>query len=321
MRMYKLLFFFLALITLNSCVEYVDNGVKPENGETPEEKKFVAALKETTAKYVGDKFEFEAKLNGIDVTSTTKFTVNGTDIKGSQYVPFKEGSHSVIATMDNLTATFKFTVQPKEEEPEPEPEDGNRIEYAGKSYPVSETVWILHVKGGNVGFFQDPKDTTKVYTLWAMASSKYDSNDEPINQFVTLVYVPVKADGSVAFPNEATGPFMLYGGNVTINGNEVFTANSVSYTFASTGNTVPPGWQTAPTPWSGKGNYTADATGEKNGEAAKLFWNGDYNAGPNQLVQKAKAGNLINGSKTADLQGIQNVNFNKKHIETLKIVK
>jgi len=110
MKINKLLFFLLALITFNSCVEYVDNGVKPDGPEQPEEQNYTAAQANPEAKYVGDDFEFKATLNGVDVTSTTKFKVNGTDIKGKVYVPHKTGRHSVIATMDDFTANFNFTV-------------------------------------------------------------------------------------------------------------------------------------------------------------------------------------------------------------------
>ncbi len=312
MKMYKLLFFFLALITLNSCVEYVDNGVKPENGETPEEKKLVATLKETTAKYVGDRFEFEAKLNGIDVTSTTKFTVNGTDTKGSYYVPFKEGSHSVIATMDNLTATFKFTVLAKEEEPEPE--EGNRIEYAGKSYPVSTNLWLLY-------FTSDGKNiaTQNIngvpHTVWLMYTGDNSDPDKAKNFMLLQVFVPAKklpnGEYNLAFPNEsAASPIVHNQGNVFIGGTEVFKTKNVAFTFAATGNTTPADLD-ADFPWSAKSNYTALATGEANGNSAELFWNGDHTI----------TGTLAGASKGVNTLSFKPINSNKTQFKNFKIVK
>lgn len=111
MKINKLLFFILALISFNSCAEYVDNGVKPNGSDNPEAQKFIAVHSNPEqAKYIGDKFEFMAMLSGVNVTATTKFKVNGTNMPGNSYTPVKTGSHSVIATMDNYTATFKFTV-------------------------------------------------------------------------------------------------------------------------------------------------------------------------------------------------------------------
>ena len=292
MRMYKLLFFFLALFSLNSCVEYIDNGVKPEEGQTPEEKKFVAALKETTAKYVGDKFEFEAKLNGIDVTSTTKFTVNGTDIKGSHYVPFKEGSHSVVATIDNLTANFKFTVLPIEEEPEPE---GNRIEYDGNSYPVTTTVWIVNGDPSENAAYIEEVDVngTKVKcTKWLLVNT---DNANPSNAkalYYNLIYVAVKADGSIAFPDES----QIYHikGLVRIN-TDNFQMQDVSYAFNTMTDT--------------NADYTSE-TNLDNSKKAKLFWNGPYQIGIDDLSQISKGVNSL-----------KNLNVAKANIKNLKTSK
>src|SRR5690606_37668308 len=200
MKINKLLFFLLAVFSLNSCVEYVDNGTKPDGPEKPEEQKYTAEHSNAEeAKYVGDVFKFTAMLNSVDVTSTTKFKVNGTDIKGNTYTPHKTGSHSVIATMDNFTANFKFTVLEKEEE-EPEP-TGNRIEYGGKSYPVSETVWLLNVNDKNQVLIYDVNGTD--CTAWGLISVEFDNADKPLHQFTTIAYVPLKSQDEIAFPNES----------------------------------------------------------------------------------------------------------------------
>lgn len=316
MKINKLLFFLLAVFSLNSCVEYVDNGSKPDGPEQPEEQKYTAEHSNAEeAKYVGDVFKFTAMLNSVDVTSTTKFKVNGTDIKGSTYTPHKTGSHSVVATMDNFTANFKFTVLEKEEEPEP---TGNRIEYGGKSYPVDATVFIVHAKAGVIVDFTD-QNTGDMFNLWAMASTStaVDGNDDPLHQFVTYMYVPKKSSGETAFPNENSGVLQLYGGYVVIDGNDAFEMNDVSYTFAGTGNTVPQNWMTQQPPWLGTGNYTSDATGENSGESAKLFWNGNYQAGANQLVQKPKMGNIMNGFNAKQIKNLENL----KGTQVLKATK
>src|SRR5690606_16004892 len=190
MKINKLLFFLLAVFSLNSCVEYVDNGTEPDAPEKPEVQVFVAKLSDDSeGEFVGDEFIFEATLNGVDVTSSTAFKVNGVNAKGNVFKAIKEGENAVLATMDNFTSTFRFTVKEKdEEEPEPEP-TGNRIEYDGKSYPVSETVFVLHAPGGVPVTFEDANKNLS--TLWVMASSEYDSDDETINQFVNFVYVPL----------------------------------------------------------------------------------------------------------------------------------
>src|SRR5690606_52525 len=142
MKINKLLFFLLAVISLNSCVEYVNNGTKPDGPEPPEQQKYTAEqANPEDAKYIGDVFEFKALLNGVDVTASTKFRVNGTNISGKEYTPAKVGDHSVIATMDNLTANFKFKVLEEDEEPEP---TGNRIEYNSVSNPLNTTLFVLN---------------------------------------------------------------------------------------------------------------------------------------------------------------------------------
>ena len=119
MKIYKLLFFLFAFIGFHSCAEYVGNGEDNGNGsddDTPGNPQFVARLVQSEAKYVGDPFEFTAILNGVNVTETTTFRVNGSDIDGHTYIPFKAEEHSVIATKDGYTANFKFDVLEKDEE-------------------------------------------------------------------------------------------------------------------------------------------------------------------------------------------------------------
>src|SRR5690606_34508848 len=159
MKINKLLLFLLALVSLNSCVEYVDNGVVPEGPEKPEEQVFVAKLsEESEGEFVGDEFIFEATLNGVDVTSSTTFKVNGVDAKGNVFKAIKEGENAVLATMDDFTSTFRFTVKEKEEE-EPEP-TGNRIEYDGDSNGLDTTWFVLNATVDGDGNITDIPDLT-----------------------------------------------------------------------------------------------------------------------------------------------------------------
>lgn len=313
MKINKLLFFLLAVFSLNSCVEYVDNGTKPDGPEKPEEQNYTAQqANPTVAKYVGDTFEFKAMLNGVDVTSTSKFKVNGTAISGKTYVPHKTGSHSVIATMDNFEATFKFTVLEDEEPVEP---TGNRIEYGGKSYPVSEVLWLVHAENNQIVPYNRGGVTC---TVWAMMAVELDPNDDEkvINQFLTFAYVPIKSNGKLAFPNNTAGPFEhLPGGFVTIDGNDVFDTTNVTYTFAGTGNTSPA--DDTPTPWSGTANFTGLATGANSGNSAELFWNGAWNGGGRNLLAKAKMGNIMNGFDAKKIKNFKNLN----NAQVLKIAK
>lgn len=301
MRMNKLLFFFLALISLNSCVEYVDNGVKPDNGQNPEENKYTAELNGTAAKYVGDTFQFKAMLNNVDVTASTKFKVNGSDIKGSTYVPFKEGSHSVIATMDNHTANFKFTVLPKEEEPEPQ---GNRIEYGG-SNPLTKTLFVLNgtetQNGISLPSLMMPDGTTPAVN-WIMVNFNGTDLNTATNVYLLNILIPF--DGkNINFPFEAT-QIAIAGGEVVVNSANPFTPKNMTLVFAQTGNTLPT--QQA----AGKANYTSLATGANSGESAELFWNGEYSVG----IQPLKK-NKINKSFVA------NIATSKTEFKNLKIAK
>ncbi|MBA5793400.1 hypothetical protein H1R17_02575 [Flavobacterium sp. xlx-214] len=281
MRINKLLFFLLALISLNSCVEYVDNGVLA-GGNFENEKIFRAELKPTSAKYVGDTFEFQSMLTNVDVTKSTKFKVNGAAIKGNTYIPYKEGDISVVATMENYTATFKFNVL--KEGDQPEPPAGNRIEYGGKSYPVSDTMWVLSTNDKNQVLIYDVHGTD--CTVWVLMSLELDNDNKPLHQFTTIVYVPLKANDEIAFPNESPSALQHIKGSVVINGTEVFKTTDVSYTFAGTGNTAPADPLSMTPPWSGTANFTALATGASSGNSAQLFWEGDYVAIPQKISAK-----------------------------------
>ena len=301
MKINKLLFFLLALVSLNSCVEYVDNGTKPDGPETPEEQKYTAEqANPDVAKYVGDKFVFKAMLNNVDVTSTSKFKVNGTVVSGNSYTPHKTGSHSVVATMDNFEATFKFTVLEKEEEPEP---TGNRIEYGGKSYPVSMTIWTLLTDGAN------PYTHTingVDYGVWGMISLELDSTgDDILHGFETTVAVPLNAGKAVLPYADQTGMIYLDEGTVYINGAEVFDITSASYNFAATGNT-PPVQQGQN--FVGDANYTGLGNGVNSGESAELYWTGQYylstqdiNGPKAKATKKFNKANLISNKQILKL--------------------
>src|SRR5690606_36971389 len=238
MKINKLLLFLLALVSLNSCVEYVDNGVVPEGPEKPEEQVFVAKLsEESEGEFVGDEFIFEATLNGVDVTSSTTFKVNGVDAKGNVFKAIKEGENAVLATMDDFTSTFRFTVKEKEEE-EPEEPTGNRIEYDGKSYPVSETVWALALDANN-DMLEVPVGGV-AFCAWLMQSTEYDSNDDPLHQFYSIVLAPIN-NGNAVLPYGSPSSLVHVAGGVFINGQEIFEAENVDYTFAPSGNTPPTG--------------------------------------------------------------------------------
>lgn len=274
MKINKLLFFLLALISFNSCVEYVDNGSKPDGPEKPEEQKYTAEqANPEDAKYIGDIFEFKAMLNGVDVTATTKFRVNGTNISGKTYTPAKIGDHSVIATMDNLTATFKFKVLDKEDE-EPEP-TGNRIEYGGDWKPVTNTFWAITVNAQNQiqPYNYTHQGNPVLCTRWLIISvDESDPTDigTAANSHYMLVYVPVDTSvtpNAIVYPHEAQQMFTT-NGYVTFDGNaNEYEEETNTYSFVS---------GTAPASGIGMANYTADTTLKDNTEIAKLFWNGSY---------------------------------------------
>jgi len=321
MKINKLLFFLLAVISLNSCVEYVNNGTMPDGPEKPEEQKYTAEqANPEDAKYIGDVFEFKAMLNGVDVTASTKFRVNGTNISGKTYTPAKLGDHSVIATMDNLTANFKFKVLEEEEEPEPK---GNRIEYGGNDYPVSETMWLININGSNqiLSYTRNGVECT----LWALYSMEIDNSQNPpvpVNRMVTAAYVPMKNPTTVYFPNEVPASSLEYvnGGSVTINSNKVFDTNGATYTIATTGNSASVSI-TTPQPWLGTANYTIVATGANSGNSAKLFWDGSYEAGAAKISSKSAKGNSFNDLKLDINQIMNHKSMSKTQIKNLKIAK
>lgn len=268
MKFYKLLFFLFAFFGFHSCAEYVGNGEDSGSGDdTPDTPQFVARLVQSDAKYVGDTFEFIATLNGVNVTETTKFRVNGTDIDGFTYIPFKADEHSVIATKDNYTANFKFNVSAQGAQ-------GNRIEYDGSSYPISKTSWFLNGKISQNGYeFPDitmPDGVTPALN-WLMYNHNGNSNNlEDIENsdhiFYTSILVPY--DGSdltyddLIFPDIAED-IVIMEGEVVINRTTVLSIDNVQYSFAPSGNT--PNYV----------NYTGVATGT-NSPNAYLYWDGNF---------------------------------------------
>lgn len=317
MKINKLLFFLLAVFSLNSCVEYVDNGTKPDGPEKPEEQKFTAEqANPDDAKYVGDVFEFKAMLNGVDVTATTKFRINGTNIPGKTYTPVKTGDHSVIATMDNFTANFKFKVLEEDEEPEP---TGNRIEYGGDWRPVTNTYWAItrNAQGQIVPYnYTTEQGNTVLCTRWFLISA--DESDiskigTAANTHYMLVFVPVDMTDpnapAVYFPHEAP---TLYtdGGYVTFDGNaNEYSAESNTYNFVS---------GTDPQSGVGTANYTADTSLVDNSEVAKLFWNGQYTYA--SAPAPAPKGTSVRNLKL-DVNQIKNLKLKKLNSEQIRNLK
>ncbi len=308
MKINKLLFFLLALISFNSCVEYVDNGTKPDGPEKPEEQKYTAEHSNPDeAKYVGDTFKFTAMLNSVDVTASTVFKVNGTTISGNSYTAVKVGSNSVIATMDNLTASFKFTVLEKDEE-EPEP-TGNRIEYDGDWKPVTNTFWVLYVDAnGDILDYSVPTQGggTVSCTKWILVSADISDPSKiqnASNSHWMEVFVPIDvtdpAKPLLVFPHDAQ-QIALDGGMVVFNGvANVYEATQNEYTFVS-GTEAPNFGQ------NGTANYTAE-TELENSKTAELFWNGQYTLmstvqapkGKNKLTKVKLYNTSINSLKFA----------------------
>lgn len=308
MKLYKLLLFLLALVSLNSCAEQTDNGIEPEP-DKPEEEVYAAEVANPEeAKYVGDKFVFKAMLNNIDVTAKSKFKVNGVPVAGDTdyYIPHKAGEHSVIATMNNYTADFKFTVLEEGDDPE---ETGNRIEYDGNSYTVSETVWALALDENDEIYKVPVKGVD--FCAWLMQSTEYDTNGKELHQFYNIVLAPID-NGSAFLPFAKPNDILnVEGGGVLINGEEVFEIDNVDYTFANSGNTIPTG--NAGT--KGTANYTGLAKDEGNDKSAKLFWNGDYLFATFK-IQSPKGAKTINSLKNIEL-----VATSKDQIKNLKIAK
>lgn len=323
MKINKLLLFLLALVSLNSCVEYVDNGVVPEGPEKPEEQVFVAKLsEESEGEFVGDEFIFEATLNGVDVTSATTFKVNGVDAKGNVFKAIKEGENAVLATMDDFTSTFRFTVKEKGEE-EPEEPTGNRIEYGPSDWkPVTNTFWAITVDAQDVPqpYNYKVQGTDVLCTRWLLISAD-ESNPANIskaaNVHYMLVYVPADMTDpnapALLFPHEAQ---TLYtdGGYVTFDGNaNQYNAESNTYSFVS--GTMPQSGGV------GTADYTSSTGLENNPNLAKLFWNGSYSilSTPAPSPKGAKSNSL-----KLDAGQIKNLNLkrlNNEQIKNLKIAK
>lgn len=311
MKINKLLFFLLAVFSLNSCVEYVNNGTMPDGPEKPEEQKYTAAHSNPDeAKYVGDKFEFTAMLNSVDVTATTKFKVNGTAIPGNSYTPVKTGSHSVIATMDNFTATFKFTVLEKEEEPEPA---GNRIDYGGTSYNLDTTYFVLNAQvDQQTGNVQIPNitmtDGVTPALNWQLINFNGTNLGNATDVYMIEVLVPFNGT-SLTYPFQAT-QVEVVSGSVKINGAAPFAITNMDLNFEATGNAVPVG---NPNPKPGTANYTSEATGANSGDLAELFWNGNYATQAVLWGKKAKSANFkkLDMSKAKTLDQIKNLKIAK----------
>lgn len=313
MKINKLLFFLLAVFSLNSCVEYVDNGTIPTGPEVPEELKFVAVHSNPNeAKYIGDKFEFTAALNGVDVTKSTKFKVNGTTMPSNTYTPVKTGSHTVIATMDDYTSTFKFTVQEKEEEPEPEP-TGNRIEYDGDWKPVTNTYWIGtgDTTNGFDGFNVTPSGSSSpvICTKWLIVSMDDTNPNNAKNlYYVDEVFIPVDMSTtppSVKYPHQATNFYYTKNSGIFF----VFDNNNlemIDNQFNFISGTTPNAGSTA--------NYTA--TGDlANSKEGKLFWNGAYVF---QLAPDGPKAKGISKLSNIDFTKSQNMNITKVNLKKLK---
>src|SRR5690606_21872705 len=299
MKINKLLLFLLALVSLNSCVEYVDNGTQPDGPEKPEEQVFVAKLsEESEGEFVGDEFIFEATLNGVDVTSATTFKVNGVDAKGNVFKAIKEGENAVLATMDDFTSTFRFTVKEKGEE-EPEEPTGNRIEYDGDSYPVSKTEWGLILDGDNL--YTMPINNI-THAVWYMTSYEMDSSNKILHQFVTLVAMPVNSQGQALLPYADSSLLVHIGGALTLDGTPVFEESSnVVYTFAATGNEQPNAQNI------GTANYTGLITDDASTDTAELFWNGNYSFSTpdiSEFSKAKKAKNNIDINKLKNIKGL-----------------
>lgn len=273
MKINKLLFFLLAVISLNSCAEYVDYGVLPE-GSIPMD--FKANVKPTAAKYVGDTFEFEAKLNNTPVTPSTTFKVNGNEISGYTYVPLAETEYTVVATFEipgsaAKVATFKFKPLKKPTtEPEPEPGTGNRIVYNGQSKSVNTTYWVVYGEENSQGIsvytYPIPVQGggTVECSKWIMVSADNANIAQANNLYYTEVYVPLQGE-NVVFPHQTTQSMLDYGVVVFNGAANEFEMMSNGYTFTS--GTLPDAGATA--------NYTGQSTLDNN-QTAKLFWNGSY---------------------------------------------
>src|SRR5690606_12110228 len=147
--------------------------------------------------------------------SSTTFNANGVAVNGNGYVAIKEDEKAVLDTKDAFTFTIRLTV--KEigvEEPEP---TGNRIEDDDKAFEVKTTIWLLNVKSDEdvpYPYELTLQDGSKVLcTKWMMISTSA-TNVTNLQQvmdsdyyYLSVVYVPVNSDNTVAFPDETTTYF------------------------------------------------------------------------------------------------------------------
>ncbi|WLD23482.1 hypothetical protein NU10_12320 [Flavobacterium dauae] len=302
MKINKLLFFLLAVFSLNSCVEYVDNGTEPDGPEKPEEQVFVAKLsEESEGEFVGDEFIFEATLNGVDVTSATTFKVNGVAAKGNVFKAIKEGENAVLATMDDFTSTFRFTVKEKEEEPE-EP-TGNRIDFKGNSTPLTTTYFFLNAQtdaDGNITGLPDIQMSDGVTDAlnWQLINFDGTDLDTAKNVYMVEILMPLPSDNSI-YPFQAK-QIEVIGGGVVLNGAAPFTVTNMDINFAQTGNTTGANANT---------NYTSTATGANSGDLAELFWDGKYSVGAD----------VWKPMKSKGVDSIKRINISKDQIKNLKI--
>ena len=294
MKINKLLFFFIALFSFAACTtEYVDYGVRPE---IPISGDFKANLIDTGAKYVGDEFAFASTFSNLDVTSATDFKVNGVAIFDNTYTPTKEGEHTVLATLQipgeaAKTATFKFNVLKKDGEPEePEP-TGNRIEYNGVN-PLNTTYFILNgiedEDGVTIPELTMPDGVTPALN-WVMINFNGTNPNTATNIYMMDVLVPMNGN-NIVFPFQ-TNQIAVQNVQVMVNGTATFTVANVTLNFAATGNTAPT--QQAP----GNANYTSVATGAQASQEAKLFWNGPFELGIQDLGAKPKSKSAFNNYK------------------------
>ena len=311
MKMYKLLFFLMAIVSLNSCAEYVGNGEGDDTPEdTPQGPSYVVRLVDNKAKYVGDDFEFEALLDGVNVTESTTFKVNGTAINGSVYVPYRAGNHSVIATMDDYSATFKFTVL-EEGGGEQEEPTGNRIEYGGKEKLVDNTFWIGYgdPSEGFLPYEITPSGASSPVfcTKWLIVSMDADNPDDADNLYLLdAVFVPIDMtdpdNPKVNYPHQASEFFYTQESSAVF----IFDKNNlsmISNEFDFISGTLP----TNSNP--GTANYTA--TGQlDNSEEGKLFWDGEYIF--NLIPESAsKSVNSISKLSNVDFKQSMNTNITK----------
>src|SRR5690554_3046869 len=270
MKIYKLLFFLFAFIGFHSCAEYVGNGEDNGGGsdDTPSNPVFVAKLVDNGAERVGETFEFTALLNGVNVTETTTFRVNGTNIEGHTYIPFRADEHSVIATKDDYTASFRFNVLDQNEV--------NRIEYDGQSYPVSSTtlsVFGNFSTGANkvipIRYDYTLDNGTKIEcTRWRLLSIEGADLATSTNALYSDVYVPFDENGQVQYPHEA---------DVIYSNSGITKTNGSINNFYPTDSGYPKFNFVSFDTQSQTANYTIEL--KKGNEFAKLYWNGEYDEG------------------------------------------